>query len=205
MLTAEAILVADEAWVALASLHRRYPARDSFSASEIMESAKQEKAHPEVRSGLQPHIYLHNVANVAPNSARYRMFFKIPGGAYRLFRPGDNCHPERKGKTVPRREDLPVQYHPLLDWYEKDYAHLSTLTSEEDDPVLGMWGAGKEIWKEGGDAFVARERAGWEDVETETRTRRAWRRIAAHQGAEFLTKTGLDVHLLAGRRQRDLV
>jgi hypothetical protein len=139
MVTAEAILVADEAWVALASLHRRYPARDSFSASEIMESAKREKAHSEVPSGLQPHIYLHNVANVAPNSARHRMFFKIPGGAYRLFRPGDNCHPERKKKIVPRREDLPVQYHPLLDWYEKDYAHLSTLRATR---TIRFWGCG---------------------------------------------------------------
>jgi len=191
MLIAEAILVADEAWVALASLHRRYPARDSFSASEIMESAKREKAYPELRAGLQPHIYLHNVANIAPNSARNRMFFKIPGGAYRLFRPGDNCHHDRKGKITPRREDLPAQYHSLLDWYEKDYARLSPLTSDEDDPVLGMWGVGKEIWKEGGDAFVAKERAAWEDAEAETLTMRAWKRIAAHQGAEFLTKTGL--------------
>jgi hypothetical protein len=191
MLTVESILTADEAWVALASLHRRYTERESFSAKEVMESAKREKAHPELRAGLQAHIYLHNVANVAPNSARYRMFLKVAEGTYRLYRPGDDCHPDRKGKMAPRREELPVQYHPLLDWYEKDYAHLHPPLSEEDDPVLGMWGVGKEIWKEGGDVFVARERARWEDAKEETLASRTWKRITEHQGLEFRTKTGL--------------
>src|SRR5438876_7771305 len=101
MQTATEILTADEAWVALALLHRRHPEREAFSAKEIMESAKLEKAHPDLRAGLQPHIYLHNVANIAPNSARYRMFYKTDGGMYRLYRPGDDCHPNRKGKIVP--------------------------------------------------------------------------------------------------------
>ncbi len=31
-----------------------------------------------------------------------------------------------------------------------------------DDPVLAMWGVGRELWlDECGDAYVARERAGW--------------------------------------------
>ena len=38
------------------------------------------------------------------------------------------------------------------------------VASEEDDPVLQMLGVGKEIWDDqGGDAFVASERAGWSD------------------------------------------
>ena len=41
--TTTEVLVADEAWIALASLHRRHPERESFSAAEIMESAKREK------------------------------------------------------------------------------------------------------------------------------------------------------------------
>src|SRR5438067_13332141 len=116
------ILTADEAWVALALLHRQHPEQEGFSAKEIMTSAKAEKAHPELRAGLQAHIYLHNVANVAPNSARYRMFYRIEGGRYRLYRPGDFCHPDRKGKIIPRREDLPAHYHHLLNRYEKDYS-----------------------------------------------------------------------------------
>src|SRR6267142_5770198 len=98
MVTGANVLVADEAWIALALLHRRHPERESFSAAEIMESAKREKAHPESRVGLQTHIYLHNVASLPPNSARYRMFCKVGTGAYRLFRPDDDVHPDRKGK-----------------------------------------------------------------------------------------------------------
>jgi len=42
MVTDLDVLVADEAWIALASLHRKHPKRQSFSAAEIMESAKRE-------------------------------------------------------------------------------------------------------------------------------------------------------------------
>jgi len=199
MLVATAILTADEAWVALASLHRRHPERESFSAKEIMESAKREAAHPNVRAGLQAHIYLHNVANVAPNSARYRMFFKVSGGTYRLFRPGDDSHPDRKGKMAPHREGLPAQYHSLLDWYEKEYSLHSKAPNDEDDPVLQMWGVGKEIWAdEGGDAFIARERAAMhKELDRQSLNgggnlkERVWERIAAHQGEKFHTITRL--------------
>ena len=203
MLTTTAeVLVADEAWIALALLHRRHPERESFSAAEIMESAKREKAHPEMRAGLQPHLYLHNVANLPPNSARYRMFSKVGVGTYRLFRPGDDFHPDRKGKMAPHREELPARYHPLLDWYEKEYSRQASTLNDEDDPVLQMWGAGKEIWKEeDGDAFIARERAEL-DAEMENKSagspsttdsinERVWKRIVAHEGAEFRTARNL--------------
>src|SRR5206468_9608632 len=99
VVTTTEILTADEAWVALALLHRSHPERESFSAKEIMEEARKEKAHPEIRAGLQAHIYLHNVANLPPNSAKYRMFYRLEGGTYRLLRPGDDSHPDRRGKT----------------------------------------------------------------------------------------------------------
>src|SRR5437667_4937582 len=196
------VLVADEAWIALASLHRRHPERESFSAAEIMESAKREKSNPELRAGLQAHIYLHNVASLPPNSARYRMFSKVGVGAYRLFRPGDDFHPDRKGKVAPHREELPAQYHPLLDWYEKEYSRHASTPNDEDDPVLRMWGVGKEIWKdEDGDSFIARERAALDDEmesksasgpsRTDSIQERVWKRIVAHKGAEFRTATDL--------------
>jgi len=68
------IRVADEAWLALALLHYEHPDRDSFSAKEILDRVKVEHANPELRPGVQVHIYLHNVANAEPNSAKYRMF-----------------------------------------------------------------------------------------------------------------------------------
>jgi hypothetical protein len=46
---------------------------------------------------------------------------------------------------------------------------LSKQKQTIDDPVLQMWGVGKEIWKdEDGDSFIARERAAL-DGEMESR------------------------------------
>ena len=93
--------VADEAWLALALLQYEHPDRESFSAKEILDRVKMEQANPELRPGVQVHIYLHNVANAEPNSAKYRMFYKLGDDSYRLFRPTDAAHPARKGKMIP--------------------------------------------------------------------------------------------------------
>lgn len=157
--------VADECWIALALLHRADPSRESFEGSEILKKIREEKIHGEVRAGIQPHVYLHNIANVPPNSARYRLFYRLADGTYRLYRPGDDHHPARTGKSEPRREELPELYRPLLDWYHDEYCRRSAPQEGVEDPVLGMRGIGRELWTSlgGGDAFVARERAGWDE------------------------------------------
>jgi hypothetical protein len=156
------MLVADEAWCALALLHREQDSRESFSAREILDRVKAERITPELRPGVQAHIYLHNVANLEPNSARYRMFYKLPTDTYRLFRPRDQAHPSRKGKMKPTREQLPDQYHYLLDWYEREYCAKETSVREEDDPVLKMRGVGKEIWAgTDPDEYVRSLRSNW--------------------------------------------
>ena len=155
------IKVADEVWCGLALLHREHPDSPAFTAREILDRVKAERANPELRPGLQAHIYLHNVANVEPNSARYRMFYKMPNDTYRLYRPGDQAHPRRRGKTMPVREELPDQYHYLLDWYEKEYCARVTM-KEEDDPILSLRGMGKEIWAgTDPDEYVRSLRANW--------------------------------------------
>jgi hypothetical protein len=158
----ESIRVADEAWLGLALLLHERPERDSFSAREILDRVKAEGASATLRAGVQPHIYLHNVANVAPNSARYRMFYKLHDDTYRLFRPSDAAHPARKGKMIPDRDELPGKYHYLLDWYESEYCGKQSLASEEDDPILQMWGVGKEIWADtNADDYVRDLRSNW--------------------------------------------
>ena len=92
------IRVADEAWLALAMLQYEHPDRESFSAKEILDQVKVEHANPELRPGVQVHIYLHNVANVEPNSAKYRMFYKLANDSYRLYRAADVAHAARKGR-----------------------------------------------------------------------------------------------------------
>jgi hypothetical protein len=156
------VRVADEAWVGLALLQHEHPERVSFSAREILERVKEERANPELRPGVQAHIYLHNVANAEPNSARYRMFFRLPDDTFRLFRPTDTAHPARKGKMIPERDELPAKYHYLLDWYEQEYRRKQNLVIEEDDPILQMWEVGKEIWADtNADDYVRDLRSNW--------------------------------------------
>lgn len=159
----KSLLLSDECWLALAILHREAHGRLSFTAREILERVRREAAHPELRAGVQPHIYQHNVANVPPSSGGYRMFYRLDDGTFRLYRPGDDFHPLRHGKTRPERSHLPKRYHPLLDWYEREYCAATPALSYENDPVLAMRGVGKEIW-EGidPDKYVADLRAGWE-------------------------------------------
>jgi hypothetical protein len=154
--------VADEAWLALALLQYEQPERDSFSAKEILDRVKSEQVHPELRPGVPVHIYLHNVANVAPNSAKYRMSYKLGDETYRLFRPTDRAHPARKGKMIPKRDELPQKYHYLLDWYEREYCRKETAINTENDPILQMRGVGKEIWADtNADDYVRSLRADW--------------------------------------------
>jgi hypothetical protein len=81
----------------------------------------------------------------------------------RLFHPGDPYDPSREGsKTIPEREEIPSQYHELLDWYER---RLASRPSErvEEDPILRLRGLGKEIWaNQHPDEYVRRLREGWE-------------------------------------------
>jgi hypothetical protein len=157
------LLVADEVWIALAMLHRNHPQRASFSAKEILDQVKAEHAHGEIRAGVQAHIYLHNVANLDPNSARYRMSYKLEDDTYRLYRPGDPAHPLRKGKTAPRRAELPEQYHPLLDWYESEYCGETQQRGNQTSWIDEMWGLGKHIWAGvDADEYVASLREDWE-------------------------------------------
>jgi len=157
------ILLADEVWCALAMLHKNHPQRVSFSAREILDQVRTEQAHTDIRAGVQAHIYLHNVANLAPNSARYRMFYRLENDTYRLYRPGDPAHPLRKGKIAPKRAELPAKYHDLLDWYEREYS-----TSDEKEKPKGLvdqlWGLGKHLWVGvDADSYVNDLRKDWEE------------------------------------------
>ncbi len=164
-----AVKLADECWIALAILLKNNPDRGSFSAAEILERMKAEALSPQLRAGAQPHVYQHLVANKQPSSGTYRMFYELPDGTFRLFRPGDDFHPARRGKTMPVRRDIPELFQPLLDWYQNEYCRAGSAGRSHRDPVLAMRGVGKEIWRdEGADAFVLRERGAWDE---EVRTR----------------------------------
>ena len=174
------IKVADEVWVATASLHRRYPEREDYSVSEIVAQAEAENATGagSLRPGVQIHAYLHCVANRKPNPARLRMLTETSRGRRRLYQPGDDCHPDRlSGASLPDRKALPPAYRELLDWYHENYLTQGAYGADERgtslqeaasvlpvvDPLLALEGSGREIWAdEGADAYVRRLREGWE-------------------------------------------
>lgn len=153
--------VSDEVWVATALLHREQPSRSSFEPSEIRKRAQ--ALHPEpLRKGINPHIYLHCVANLPPNTATYRMLYRLPDKSLRLYREGDPCDPGRRsGRMTPQPKDLPEEHRSLLSWYEAEYAGQSdgrtTETEAEEDPILSLVGLGKDVWRKlgGGEAILS--------------------------------------------------
>ena len=200
----QTVKVADECWIALALLHRENPERSSFSASEILDRLEKEQAHPTHRAGIQVHIYLHNVANLPPNSARYRMFYRLDDGSYRLYEPGDVSHPDRRGKAKPAFEDLPEHYQKLLRWYETEYCVSRSESSRtpRQDSILEARGLGQEIWRDlQGDTFVEELRSGFFGSVTGekhthhhdalNRRNEAWKRVVDSTGETFYTVTKL--------------
>ena len=106
------------------------------------------------------------------------MLTETSRGRRRLYRPGDDCHPDRlSGASLPDREALPPACRELLDWYHDDYLTQAAHGDGEPelamneaagvwpvvDPLLALAGSGREIWAdEGADAYVRRLREGWE-------------------------------------------
>jgi hypothetical protein len=109
------------------------------------------------------HANQHCVANRPPNPARYRMLVETGPTRRRLYRPGDPSHPARRdAKSVPSRDEIPTEYHELIDWYVTKYSPRRPLAAKQD-PLLALTGSGKEIWAgEGADRYVRRLREGWE-------------------------------------------
>jgi hypothetical protein len=91
------------------------------------------------------------------------MLVETASNRRRLYRPGDPADEARRGaKTAPSRSAIPPKYHPLLDWYEREYAPQRSLRPEAD-PLLALRGSGRELWAdEHADQYVRRLREGWE-------------------------------------------
>jgi hypothetical protein len=130
------ILVADEAWLATALLHREHPDAEDFSLDDIRDRARRE--FHDNRPGVWQHIVSHCVASNRPNPAQYRMLHGSARGRRRLYRPGDPVHPERKGKMYPEKRDIPERYRTLVDWYLSDYSK----------PTPGPGSSNAAVWLE---------------------------------------------------------
>ncbi len=158
-MTSTHIKIADAVWLALAILHRSHPDRSSFTTEELTAAVRR------LNLGIKPqtlaaHIHSHTVANTKPNGGSYRMLIRLDDNSRRLFRQGDPVHRDRKGKTKPKRAEIPPEFHDLLDWYDREYSNDTS--RKEEDPIEAMWGLGREIWSgTDADSYVASLRAGW--------------------------------------------
>ena len=153
------IRVADEVWIATALLHRERPGTTDFSLKEIEARLVLEGLTDDTRRGVYPHLSVHSVANRPPDTGRYRMLFETGPSRRRLFRPGDPYHPKREGgKTVPARGEIPSSYHPLLDWYAREWAPAAP-----SDPLVALAGRHRDLWKGvDPDDYVRQLREGFE-------------------------------------------
>lgn len=111
--------VADQLWVAVASLQREQGLNADFSVKEILERARQIDPKGAQRPGLRIHISKHCVAGKPPDPGKYRILHETSRGRRRLYRESDPCHPERReGKTHPSAEEIPERFRDLIEWYE---------------------------------------------------------------------------------------
>ena len=114
--------IADAVWLATALLHMENAQATDFSVQEITEKAARENLVDGFRPGLQVHVSKHCVANKSPNPGRYRMLFETSRGRRRLFRNGDEFHPNREGgRNKPNLSDVPPEHRGAMRWYEKFY------------------------------------------------------------------------------------
>jgi hypothetical protein len=151
-ITTSELRLADRIWLAVAKLQRQFPDR-AFSKTEI----RQELDKSDLGNGTNPasvnaHLKQHLVANVPPSTGKYTMLFETRVGFLRLFRPGDLIDPQRRSgrgtKYMPKREEVPSQYHDLLDWYEgwRGQQEANSVVDWKQDPLIQLIGSGKHIW-----------------------------------------------------------
>lgn len=156
------VKVADEVFLVVATLHRKFPDAPDFSVDEIVAQAREMRIHPTLRPGLEVHIRQHCVANKRPNPGNYRVLFATMTSRRRLLQPGDAVHPDRTGKQFPELSQVPAQYHELIEW-AKSRTNEGAEPISAIDALLAMRGAfrytrpGQSV-----DDYVRELREGWE-------------------------------------------
>jgi hypothetical protein len=180
-ISALAIRIADGVWIATALLHREHPERPDFTESEIQARFLTEGLPRGKNPGSLPtNINSHCVANrpisrrkadpAKVNGGAYRILYETRSGFRRLYRPGDDFHPDRArprkpSKTIPPKAQIPEQYWELLDWYDnwvKPGSAIVAIDNIENDPLLRLRGSGRHIWAdEHADEYVERLRREW--------------------------------------------
>lgn len=161
-MTRNTITVADEVWLATAALHEENPGRPDFTMDEIVQRVQALNLYGRLRPGVRVHASLHCVANKKPNPGNHCMLVATGRSRRRLFRTGDDRHPDRVGKRTPHPADVPATLQHLLTWYRQVY-DVQAAAPRSEDPILAARGLGREVWQgKDPDRHVEELRAGWE-------------------------------------------
>ena len=110
-------------WIATATLHTERGNDSIFTARDIIDRVVRQNLCSSSHATVMAYVLNHCVAN-APNHAGsgHRKTYRTGPGAYRLYRRGDPCHPDRKnGMIAPLPFQIPEQYRDLRRWYDEEY------------------------------------------------------------------------------------
>jgi len=178
----------ERVFVAAALMHRADPSRVSFRGRQLLDKVR-ELDPTQRETTINAHLYLHSVANTKPNPGAHRVLYRNPDGTLRLYRKGDDFHPDRRhGQTAPDAGVVPAEYRELVEWYWSEYARMQPQDAVED-PILALRGVGREVWKTlGGVRFVdslRNEQTGLPDFAE------VWKRVHRSAGEAFRTSTAL--------------
>ena len=121
-------------WVATATLHCKHGSDGPFTTDQITEMVKRQGMWKKEIGTIIANICTHCVANSkrkSSKSSRQCKLTRVDTDMYRLFREGDDIHPDRRGdeihpdrrgnKKAPGRDELPVGYRGLRKWYDDVY------------------------------------------------------------------------------------
>jgi|HubBroStandDraft_6_1064221.scaffolds.fasta_scaffold260740_2 hypothetical protein len=205
--------IADTIWLATALLEKENPRAEGFSYETILRKVSELDASLKPGS-VHAHLSAHCIASKRASPATLRILTENPDGTLRLFRSGDPYDRTRRvGRTQPRPNAIPAEYHSLLQPGDNRAEPFRFLP--EEDPILALTGVGKEMWKRlgGGEAFLralredgplvlpsprpsngkSRENGSGSPAKLPARSRSfddVWPRIEAHAGEEFRTIRG---------------
>jgi hypothetical protein len=150
-------------WIAIANLHSKFPEAEGFTPYEIEIEVSRLHLFEKDPSTITQHINQHLVATKRANAKPRRMLTELPSGKRRLFIEGDPYDASRSNSEIhPRLEDIPLEFRPLLLWYEEWSRGRSGQgrPSPERDPLLALAGT----WTFGdADTYLREHRSGWEE------------------------------------------
>lgn len=97
-----------EIWPAAATLHEA--GVPTFAPSRLVDEVGQQFGG--TRPGVMTHAAAHCVASARKNTGiAYNYLTMLDSATYRLWRPGDDIHPERlNGRTHPDLSDIPAKH-----------------------------------------------------------------------------------------------